>query len=205
MTHVKTCSAYLHGWDFQSRFWHGPTPLEQSGRAVSATFRKLRNTTGSFNGKLRCSVEGLPSIEFDTAVYDRSDIGVAVIHAAGRSGGPVAVLAILPASRRKRLRAEFPFEFVTSLSFLAGPIKDGTELMVHDYVDEILRTDLSSTQAFAIEMAELNQEVTIVLSEYFELLSAAMLAWLTAKDTAGAELFEPANSQLCVDGDCVAA
>jgi hypothetical protein len=206
MANAQNCSAYLHGWDFRASFWHGPVPLNRSGRRVRAISRKLQHTPGTFHGNLRCSVPGLPCIEFHTTVYDLSDIGVAVIHVDGESGGPAAVLAVIPAARRKRLRAEFPFEFVTSVAFLGGSMKGGSELALHDYIEDVLRTELSSTQIFTIETAELSPEVSIVLSEHFEHLSAAMLEWLSTKDSVEAEsLFEPENGQMCAAGACAAA
>ncbi len=70
-------------------------------------------------------------------------------------------------------------------------MKGGSELALHDYIDEVLRTERVSTQIFTIETAKLLPEVSIVLSEHFEHLSAAMLEWLTAKDLAEAGLLEP--------------
>src|SRR5690349_6412994 len=106
-----TGPAYLHGWAFQHGFWHGPIALAGTGPAVRTTLQKLKNSPGAFHGKLSCCVPGLPWIEFHTAVYDLLDIGVAIMHMDGSSGGPVGVMAVVPASRRKCLRAEFPFEF----------------------------------------------------------------------------------------------
>jgi len=199
----KKGSAYLHGWDFQEGFWHGPIPLARPGRGARATSRKLKDTPGAFHGKLRCSVPGLPCIEFHTTVYDLLDIGVAIIHVDGASGGPAGVMAVIPATRRKHLRAEFPFELVTSVAFLGGRMKGDSGLALHDYIEEVLRTELTSTQIFAIETAELSPEVNIVLSEHFEHLSAAMMEWLAAKDAA--EMYESELSQPGGDEVCVAA
>jgi hypothetical protein len=68
-----------------------------------------------------------------------------------------------------------------------------------------LRTEPSSTQAFAIEAAELGPEVNIVLSEYFEHLSAAMVEWLTDKDSVEAELFETDENPMNAESASVAA
>ena len=74
-------------------------------------------------------------------------------------------------------------------------MKAGSELAIHDYIGEVLRTELLSTQIFAIETAEFNPEVSIVLSAHFEHLSAAIVEWLAAKDLAEAELLELQMSQ----------
>ena len=206
MKNVETSgSAYLHGWDFQEGFWHGPIALGGPGRGVRATSQKLKNGSGAFHGKLRCSVPGLPCLEFHTAVYDLFDIGVAILHVDGASGGPAGVMAVIPANRRKRLRAEFPFEFVTAVAFLGGRIKGDTGLTLHDYIEDVLRTELSSSQIFTIETAEFSPEVSIVLSAHFEHLSTAMVEWLAAKDSATDELSLELEGQECVAAACVAA
>ena len=148
---------------------------------------------------------GLPCIEFQTAVYDLFDIGVAIMQVDGASGGPAGVMAVIPATRRKRLRAEFPFEFVTSVAFLGGPMKGDTGLKLHDYIDDILRTELLSTQIFTIETTELDPEVSIVLSGHFEHISTAMVEWLAAKDSVSDELALELDGHERAGGACVAA
>lgn len=179
---VDLCDVHLHGWDSKAGFWHGPTPLTTGVRGSRATAAKIRNARGAFHGKLRCSVPGLPCIDFPTTVYDLMDIGLAIVDLDSAYRGPVGVVAVIPAARRAHLRAEFAFEFVTLLSFLGGLTKAGSELTIHDYIEDILRT-ASCTQIFTVETAELSPDVSIVLSAHFEHLSAAMMDWLCIKDS----------------------
>jgi hypothetical protein len=43
---------------------------------------------------------------------------------------------------------------MTLISFLGFPVNSGSELVIHDYIEEALRTHLSVTQVFAVETAE---------------------------------------------------
>jgi hypothetical protein len=61
-------------------------------------------------------------------------------------------------------------------------IKPDSELAIHDYVDELLRTDQTSTLVFTVEAAPASSDTSLVLSAYLERLSIAMLGWLCAKD-----------------------
>src|ERR1019366_3840887 len=107
----------LHGWDAQAESWHGPIPLAPA-RHDSRLMSKVRTARGAFQGTLRCSVPGLPCIEFYTAVYDLRDTGLAVVHLDGPHGGPVGIMAVLPRYRRALLRNDFAFELMTLISFL---------------------------------------------------------------------------------------
>lgn len=55
--------------------------------------------------------------------------------------------------------------------------------MIHDYIEEVLRTEPSATQAFAVETAEVSSDIGIVLSAHFENLAAAMLDWMTTRES----------------------
>ena len=194
----ECCNVHLHGWDAAGGFWHGPNPLLRAGSRASTS--KIVNARGSFHGKLRCSVPGLPCLEFYTTIDDLMDIGVGVVHLEGAQGGPVGVMAVIPAARRESLRTEFAFEFVTLLSFFAGPSKSGTELAVHDYIDEVVRTGAPGTHIFAIETAELSPDVSIVLSRHFEQMAAAIVDWLAINDSVAELAFEDE-----VPGECLQA
>jgi hypothetical protein len=104
------------------------------------------------------------------------------VHQDGAAGAPIGALTILPAHRRPRLRKEFAFGFVAHLSFFDGLIKPDSELEIHDYVDDLLRTDQTSTLVFTVETAQACSDTSLVLSAYLEKLSIAMLEWLCAKD-----------------------
>jgi hypothetical protein len=71
---------------------------------------------------------------------------------------------------------------MTLISFLGAPIITGCELQINDYIEEVLRTEPSATQVFAVETAELNSDTGIVLSAHFEHLAAAMLDWMAKRD-----------------------
>lgn len=194
------CNVHLHGWDATAGFWHGPTPLTRARSRTRTTADRMKDARGAFHGKLRCSVPGLPCLEFHTAAYDLMDIGVAVAHLDGAQGGPAGVVAVIPANRRERLRAEFAFEFVTLLSFFAGPGKSGSDLAIHDYIDEVVRTGAPCTLVFTVETAELSPDVSIVLSAHFEHLAAAMVDWLAMNDSAEDEEFEDCAAEPCLTG-----
>jgi len=204
-TSIDAGEVYLHGWDATAGFWHGPTPLSRPARGAHATSEKIRSARGSFHGKLRCSVPGLPCLEFHNAVYDLSDIGLAIVHPDGARGGPSGVMAVIPAARRGRLRVEFAFEFVTLLSFFAGPVKAGSELAIHDYIEEVLRTATPGTLVFTVETAELDEDVSIALSRHFEHLAGAMVDWLATKDREDDEDFDDDTAGPYTAGTCAAA
>ena len=178
---IERSDVHLHGWDAQAESWHGPIPLAPSVRGL-ALLSKVRTAPGSFQGKLRCSVPGLPCIEFYTTVYDLADTGLAIVHLDGPHGGPVGIVAVIPRGRRKLLRNDFAFELMTFISFLGAPVISGSELAIHDYIEEALRTEPSATQIFAVETAELNSDTSIVLSAHFEQLAAAMLDWMAVRE-----------------------
>lgn len=202
---MNSWSVYLHGWDATAEFWHGPTPLTRARGRGHAGAERIRNARSGFHGKLLCSVPGLPCLEFDTAVYDLMDIGVAIVHLDGAEGGPAGVIAVVPAARRERLRPEFAFEFVTLLSFFAGPSKAGSELAIHDYIDAVVRTGAPGTQVFTVETAKLDPDVGIVLSAYFEDLASATVDWLAARDCMDVEESEDSAVESCVASTRAAA
>jgi hypothetical protein len=182
---IDRCDVQLHGWDAQAESWHGPIPLSADARGTQLILARVRASRSSFQGKLRCTVPGLPCIEFDTAVYDLRDTGLAIVHMDGALGGPAGILAVVPRTRRKLLRNDFAFELMTLISFLGSPINSGCELAIHDYIEEVLRTERSATQVFAVETAELNSDTGIVLSAHFEHLAAAMVDWMATRELRG--------------------
>jgi hypothetical protein len=174
---------HLYGWNDQGGFWHGPTEVEPGLHGTGSILRKLKNAPGTFHGKLRCSVPGLPSIDFQTTVYDLTDAGLAMVHLDGFPHAPIGVVAVIPAERRRHLRPEFAFGFVSFLSFLGAMATPDSELAIHDYVESVLRTDTASALIFTMEGSQLDSETSIVASAYFENLSMAMLQWLCTKHT----------------------
>jgi hypothetical protein len=187
---IERHDVLLHGWDAQAELWHWPIPLVPDKRGTRSILAKLRTARSSFQGKLRCSVPGLPCLEFHTTVYDLGDTGVAIVHLDGSQGGPAGIVAVMPRGRREQLRNDFPFELMTLISFLGSPINRGCELTIHDYIEEALRLEPSATQVFAVETAELSSDTRIVVSEYFERLAAAMLDWMADREAEDAGEFE---------------
>jgi hypothetical protein len=172
---------HLYGWNDEGGFWHGPTEIVPGLSATGSILRKLKNAPGTFHGKLRCSVPGLPSMDFQTTVYDLTDAGLAMVHLEGYPHAPIGVVAVIPAERRQHLRPEFAFGFVSFLSFLGAMASPDSELAIHDYVESVLRTDTASALIFTMEGSQLDSETSIVASAYFENLSMAMLQWLCTK------------------------
>lgn len=190
MYKLNACSAALrntdiqmHGWDSAGWFWHDVTGEMPEEHETAAVLRKLRNAPAAF----QCTghVRGSPDVKFRTTAYDLADAGLAIVNQDGAPGGPIGALTILPAHRRPRLRKEFAFGFVAHLSFLDGLITPDSELVIHDYVDNLLRTDQTSTLVFTVETAQACSDTGMVLSEYLEKLAIAMLEWLYAKDALG--------------------
>lgn len=201
---IERCNVLLHGWDAQAESWNGPIPLVAGRRAARLILARLTAARGVFQGKLTCSVQGLPCIEFPTAVYDLRDTGLAIVHLDGSRGGPVGIVAVIPRSRRRLLRNDFAFELMTLISFLGSQINSGCELAIHDYIDEALRTERSATQVFAVETAELSSDTGIVLSAHFEQLAAAMLDWMAFRESQDDGALEDEGFEACtnVPADC---
>jgi hypothetical protein len=172
---------HLYGWNDQGGFWHGPTEIAPGLNGTGSIVRKLKSASGTFHGKLHCSVRGLPGMDFQTTVYDLTDAGLAIAHLDEVSQAPVGVLAVIPAQRRQHLRQEFAFGFVSFLSFLGALASPDSELSIHEYVENVLRTDAASTLGFAVEGAQLDPDTSIVTSAFFENLSMAIPQWLCMK------------------------
>ena len=169
---------HLYGWNDQGGFWHGPTEVAPASNGTGSILRKLRNAPGTFHGRLHCAVRGLPGVDFHTTVYDLTDAGLAMVHLDGDLHAPIGVVAVIPAQRRRRLRPEFAFGFVSFLSFLGAAASPDSELAIHDYVEDVLRTDTASALVFTVEGSQLDSDTSIVTSAYFENLAVAMLQWL---------------------------
>jgi len=169
---------HLYGWNDQGGFWHGPTEIAPVLNGAGSILRKLRNASGTFHGKLRGNVRGIPGVAFQTTVYDLTDAGLAMVNL---DGVPIGVVAVIPAQRRDHLRSEFAFGFVSFLSFLGAMASPDSELAIYDYVENVLRTDTSSALIFTVERSRLDPDTSIVTSAFFENLSKAMLQWLCMK------------------------
>jgi hypothetical protein len=172
---------HLYGWNDQGGFWHGPTEIARVSNGTATLLRKLRSASGTFHGRLRCNVRGLPSVDFQTTVYDLTDAGLAMVHLDGDLHAPIGVIAVIPEERRRQLRPEFAFGFVSFLSFLGAAASPDSELAIHDYLETTLKTDTASALVFTVEGAQLDSDTSIVTSAFFENLAVAMLQWLCPK------------------------
>jgi len=172
---------HLYGWNDAGGFWHGPTEVAPALNGAGSILRRLMHAPGTFHGKIRCNVRGLPGVDFQTTVYDLTDAGLAMVHLDGDLHAPIGVVAVIPAERRRHLRPEFAFGFVSFLSFLGAAASPDSELAIHDYLENVLRTDTASALVFTVEGAQLDSDTSIVTSAYFENLAVAMLEWLNTK------------------------
>jgi hypothetical protein len=172
---------HLYGWNDEGGFWHGPTEVAPALNGAGPILRRLMHAPGTFHGKIRCNVRGLPGVDFQTTVYNLTDAGLAMVHLDGDLHAPIGVVAVIPAKRRRHVRPEFAFGFVSFLSFLGAAASPDSELAIHDYLENVLRTDTASALVFTVEGAQLDSDTSIVTSAYFENLAIAMLEWLDTK------------------------
>lgn len=175
-------NVHLYGWDCESQAWHGPNELKYTLQGSRRILQKLRNTPGSWYGKLSCSVPDEPPLNFHTIIHDLGDAGLAVIDMEDSPSGPLEVLAVIPKQRLARVRPDFAFEFLAYLRFLGGHSSFGSELTIHDCIQNTLETDKESSLIFSINIGVIVPEVDIVLSKHIERLSMSMLQWLSEKD-----------------------
>jgi hypothetical protein len=179
------CEIQIHGWDSTGGFWHGPTQIAPQESGFGPISRRLARSQGPFHGTISCRVPGSIPFAFQTAAYDLTDSGLAVLHLDGLQA-PIGALAIVPAHRRCRLRSEFAFGLVAHLSFLSGLITPDSELQILEYIEDALRSEPRSTLAFTLEAAHADTDVSIVLATYLDRLSTAMLSWLRMNDSEAA-------------------
>lgn len=164
----------VHGWDCAGGFWHGPTAITVATAGSGSIARKLEGSRGFFSGRFRSH-----GMEFQTAIHDLGDAGIALIHMDGLRAG---ALAVIPAERRNHLRADFAFGFVAFLSFLGGLTSEASELAIHDYVETVVRAAGDEALVFSVEAdCGCCPEVSIALSTLFERLAGAMLPWLNSR------------------------
>jgi hypothetical protein len=90
---------------------------------------------------------------------------------------------------------------MTLVSFLGAPANSGSELAIHDYIDEALRAEPSATQVFSVETAEVSPDIGIVLSAHFERLAAAMLDWMATRESPDDALLE-GEDRAAIPGAC---
>jgi len=198
---------HIHGWDAGGWFSHQPASVDPSERGIARLLAKLNREPGMFHGRFACRIPGIPGMALRTTVRDLADCGLALVNEDGAPGGPIGALVVVPAHRRAHLRDEFAFGLVAYLSFLGGLVQPDTELAIHDYIEETLRTQPDCTHIFAVEAARVPMDVSMALSSCVERLSVAILYWLCAKDAeAGAmEEKDAPSATFAGDGLCARA
>ena len=174
----------LHGWDSLAGAWYGPAELTFTLRGCEPVQSQLRETPGSWYGKLRTKAPGEPPLGFRISIHDLWDAGLALLDTEGSPGGPLEVVLAIPARRRARMRPDMAFELVAFLSFLRGLEKPGSEMAIHDYIQRVLEeADRLSTLVFSIETRFVVPESRMLISQQAERLAMTMIAWMAEKDT----------------------
>jgi hypothetical protein len=168
----------IHGWDAREQQWHAPAAVEHSLRGCRPIARRMQQTTGSWYGKLVADIPGEPRLTFCACFHDLGDAGLGVVDLEGTEHGPLHYVLVVPGERRAHARPEFAFEFVSFLRFLEGRHSRGSEMALHDYIDQILRTPGCETIVFSVESRPLLPEMQLLVSQQAERLSMAIIAAL---------------------------
>jgi len=144
---------------------------------------QLRKLPGSWYGRLHSHRRHELMLNFCASIHDLGDAGLAVIDMDGSPGGPLQIILVVPAQRLPRVRPDRAFEFVPFVRFLEGPETVGSELAIHDYIQNVLaRVAEPKTLVFSLESRHVLPEYHIVLSEQAERLAMSMIAWTAEKD-----------------------
>jgi hypothetical protein len=174
----------LHGWDPTSASWHGPDELQYSVSGCRGLASKLREAGGTWYGLMRTQVPRGPSLSLWATARDMDDAGLATLDMDGSTGGPLQTTLIVPAQRRDRVRADLPFEFVSYLRFLEGPVTTGSEMAIHDYIERTLQqSGHDRTLVFSVESRLALDETRIALCEATDRLVSCMVAWMAERDS----------------------
>jgi hypothetical protein len=172
-----------HGWDATSSAWHGPDELDFSLAGCRGLLGRLRQSSGSWYGRLRAQSPGGLPFSLWAGVHDLGDSSLATLNVDGATGGPSEVVLVVPAERRSKLREEFAFEFVSYLTFLEGAARSGRELALNEHVEQTLAAaPLTNTVVFSVENGILEPDMQLLVSENAERLAMAMIAWMREKD-----------------------
>jgi hypothetical protein len=174
----------LHGWNPVTSSWHGPDELDAGLVGRQALVPMLRDFAGAWFGRLRAQTPGGLEVVFWATARDLEDCGVATLDLEGLRGGPLQSMLIAPPQRRRRARADLAFEFVAFLRFLQGPESAGTELAIHEYLEQALATaDASRTLVFSVESRPVEEETRIALCEQADRLALSMIASMAERDS----------------------
>ncbi len=187
---MKACSpspipvpaADLYGWEREGQFWHGPTELRPSSRRRPETLDPAHALCAwTTHSRLP---DGL-SVELFTSARDLGDCALATIDLDSVGPGPAAVVAAIPIHRASRVRPEFAFELAAFARFLEGPEPTGSELTIHEQVEQILGSPRRHSTIFALSLAPQPCDVAISVSEHIEQVSISLLRWLEQRDQNG--------------------
>jgi hypothetical protein len=145
-----------------------------TGRILSA----LKRAPGrSWYGAIKFLAPGEPDSRFFAVIHDLDDCAVAMIYCDESKAGPAEIVAVIPAERRARLRAEFPFEFLAFTSFL----RSTNEVAAHELYERMAAalTETSETDSliFSITTGLWATDLDYVLSRCSEMVAMAMLRW----------------------------
>ncbi len=93
------------------------------------------------------------------------------------------MVLVVPACRRAKVRPELAFEFVSFVRFLEGPDAPGTELAIHDYIQQVLEKPADgSTLVFSIEARPLLPELHMPIAQHAEHIAMSMIEWMSQKE-----------------------
>ncbi|HTP31503.1 MAG TPA: hypothetical protein VMJ75_04965 [Candidatus Acidoferrales bacterium] len=169
----------LYGWDSRSQTWHGPNALGPGAGPDRRLLQSLRAAPGnSWYGAVSCGSAGERATRFFVLVHDLSDCAVASIYCDESKAGPAEIVAVVPASRRARLREEFAFEFLAFARFL-GALGAGDEVQVHDAIAAAC-TEHRDARAVVFSMSSgiWPRDLDPVLSCCVEKIAITLCEWL---------------------------
>lgn len=173
----------LHGWDSGLRGWHGPDELSFTLHGCRGILRRLRQAPGSWYGRLHAKGEIGASLSLCVSIHDLGDAGLAAVDIEDSSGGPMEIVLVIPPQRRRRVRPDLAFEFVSFLRFLEGPESPGSEMALHDYIEGVLHEKRETgTLIFSVERRSVIPEMQVLVSERIEALYMSMIVWMAEKD-----------------------
>ena len=172
-------SIQLYGWDSRSETWHGPNELGSCASPDKRLLQALRDAPGkSWFGAINCCAPNELPTRFFALVHDLSDCAIASLYCYESKAGPTEILAVIPASRRSRLREEFAFEFLAFARFL-GALSPGAELQVHDAIASAIADPCdSNTIVFSINTGLWPTDLDPVLSCCVEEVAVTLCQWM---------------------------
>jgi hypothetical protein len=170
----------LYGWDTRGGGWHGPNELNPRLAPDKRLLQSLQAApAGSWYGPVSCCAAAEPATRFFILIHDLADCAVASVYDNESKAGPAEILAVVPASRRSRLREDFAFEFLAFARFL-NAISPGAELEAHDGIAAALADAGGSDCVFSISSDVLPADLDPALSRCAEKIAVTLCRWLGA-------------------------